>query len=133
VKRLRLALLALAASLGLAACDYRNETATHVSPPQASLPDDTVLRSPSTASAAGPVTDQPGAPADATPAPAQPTANAAPDMNAQAPGANAPAPDTGAMGAQPAAGAPADLASDGTAAPTALGRFLDTAGNQKAS
>ena len=142
MKALRLPLLVLAASLGLAACEYHNATETHVIPPQASAPDDTT-RLPATNTAAAPVTPASGASADATTAPAQPTANAtAPDRNAAtsanaasagvpAP-ANSPAPDTNAMGA-PATSVSAPAASDGTAAQTELGRFLEENASRKAS
>jgi hypothetical protein len=112
VKALRIPLVITAAALALAACEYRDETATRVSPP----PENTAVNSQPTDTPSGAGTVQPGAPVDATPTPVQPTASVAP-------------PDTSAMGAGlPAVQAP--VAADGTAAPTELGRFLEESANK---
>jgi hypothetical protein len=129
VKTLRPVLLVVAVSLGLAACDYRDET--HVTPPQASAPDDTPRVGPATSTAAAPVTEQPAVPATASVTPAEPpettTDAAASDANATRPTADATAaaPATNAMGAQPANMPAAAPAADGSAAPTELARFLE--------
>jgi hypothetical protein len=120
IRAFRLPLAIVVASLGLVACEYRNETTTTVTPPQASLPDDTVLRPQASDTASRPVTEPSGAPANETAAAAQPTTTAAgPDTSAAAPTTSAAAPDTNAMGAA------GPVASDGTAAQTELGRFLE--------
>ena len=145
-KNWQLSLLVAAAVLGLQACDQQPPRTT-VTPPQASLPDDTVLQaSPGTATASPPVAaeTQPTTSGDNVAVTAQAPASAA-SANEAAPSTDpalpnptagtAPAtPETAAMGAQPGPApaiatatpaAPAVATPDGTAAPTELSRFFD--------
>jgi murein DD-endopeptidase MepM/ murein hydrolase activator NlpD len=117
----RLTLLAAVAVLGLQACD-QSPPQTSVQPPQASLPDDTVLRDsqpahPPQVAGTPPATGETPSPSPQTNvmgAPAEPSA-------AQAPAA--PAPSAQDPAAQPAAG-------QGTAAMTELWQFLPPPGTQ---
>ena len=137
MRRWQLSVLAAVAALGLQACD-QSPPVTTVQPPQASLPDDTVLRAPEEANA-----PQAAAPAPAADGTAPQVAEAPVVPPAQAPAAppaEAPPGQTNVMGAQPAdpnapqqpAGAAAPAAQapagQGSAAMTELWQFLPPAG-----
>lgn len=115
--------LLAAAALGLQGCGDEPPRTT-VTPPTASLPDDTVLNAPEQRSGVDPATATPAAPAgdQSAAAPAAPGVASAPPEPAPVP------PDTSAMGAQPAASAPQaapDSTPAGTAAPTEMSRAME--------
>lgn len=121
-----LPLIAALAAAGLQGCD-RQETITTVTPPAASLPEETAATpaAPASAPQVTPMGEQTAA-ADAAgpaalPASAPAAAASAPEM-ASAPPLTEPPPATAAMGAQPAVTTP-----DGVAAPTEISRALDAA------
>ena len=125
----RLGLLAALAVLGLQACD-QSAPVTTVQPPQASLPDDTVLRG-------GEATNPPqaAAPVDSGTAPqaAAPVDSGTPPQVATtpAPAAQPSAPETAAMGAPPAdanAQPAQPQSADGSAAVTEMGQYQAPAG-----
>jgi hypothetical protein len=113
--RLRLTLLAAVAALGLQACD-QSAPVTTVQPPQASLPDDTVLRGTETA-AAPPVVTTPPADAASAPAPAADSGTMPPVAGAPDTPATPSGDQTTAMGG-PAADPNAQLGAGAAAPPT---------------
>ena len=123
----RLGLLAAAAALSLQACDvqvHSDAANTTVQSPQASLPEDTKLNEPQTASVT-PAADTTTNVATA-PAPDAAASAAMPATDATATTAQAPLqPDTSALGAAPESPAAASTATT-SAAPTELQRFFES-------